>query len=102
MGEILISEGDSVSKLLQVLAKEMGVKRIWTGDGRQDARAVMADFHNVTQLKDELWKGIRELYEMPELRELPERVQAKLMSIILARRANAELKAKGYAAPVKP
>lgn len=94
MAEILIGAGDCVSKLLQVLARELGLKRVWSGEGRKDARDILVELHNTMTMKHQLWIGLAELYAMPELKELPENVQAKLMSIILASRANAELATK--------
>lgn len=94
MSEVQIGAGDSVSRLLQVHAKELGVKRVWNGDGRVDSRNLVLELHNTRVLKDNLWAGLQELYAMPELKDLPENVQAKLMSIILKARACAELETK--------
>lgn len=94
MSEVQIGPGDSLSLLLQVHAKEIGVKRVWNGDGRIDSRNLVLELHNTRVLKDNLWTGLQELYAMPELKDLPENVQAKLMSIILKARACAELETK--------
>lgn len=94
MSEIIVGAGDSVSRLLQVHAKEFDLKRQWTGNGRVDSRDIVLELVNTHALKDCIWKGVIELYGMPELKELPESVQAKLMSIILSARACAELLAK--------
>jgi hypothetical protein len=94
MSEVQIGGGDSVSRLLQVHAKEIGVKKVWSGDGRKDSRDVIVDLYNMTKLKDALWKGLQELYAMPEMKELPEIIQVKLMAVILNARACAELETK--------
>lgn len=91
---IRIGAGDPVSQLLQVLASETGVRRIYTGQGRADLRALLVDFHNATTKAEEAWKALKELFEMPELAQLPEAVQAKLMAGILQARANCELRVK--------
>lgn len=88
------AHGDSVSQLLQVQASMAGLKRSWTGKGAEDARRVMADLANAQRLKEVLWKGLGELFDMPELKTFPERVQAQMMSIILNAKANAELDKK--------
>lgn len=100
MSEVQIGPGDSLSRLLQVHAREFGVKRVWSGDGRTDARVLLMDFANISNVKECLWKGLQELYSMPELKELPESVQAKLMSVILFARACSELDAKTLAPKV--
>ncbi len=99
MGEIQIGPGDSVSRLLQTHAKEIGMKRVWDGNGRIDTRNVIIELHNMRALKDEIWKGVQELYAMPELKDLPESVQAKMMSIILNARSCAELSIKTFDQP---
>jgi hypothetical protein len=97
MAEVQIGPGDSLSKMLQVFGKEAGLKRIWTGDGRKDARDLVFELHNAQITRDQLWNGIKDLYSLPELKELPERVQAALMAIILHRRALSEMDTKSLA-----
>lgn len=94
MGEILIGAGDSVSRLLQTHAREAGLKRVWIGNGRIDSRNLVFELRNVTNQRDNLWRGLQELYSMSELKELPENVQAKLMAVILNSRACTELEVK--------
>lgn len=94
MSEIQIGPGDAVSRLLQVYAKEFGLKRVWSGIGHVDARALIADNVNLKMMKECIYDGVKDLYAMPELTTLPEAVQAKMMAIILNARACVELQLK--------
>lgn len=95
MAEIVLGNGDSVSRLLQVIAKDVGLVGMrWGGTGGADVRLVMVELYNTRLVRDSLWSGLHELCQMPELKELPESVQAKIMAIILTARANAELRIK--------
>lgn len=92
--QIRIGPGDPVSQLVQVIAGEAGIRRIYVGKGREDLRSVLIDLHNATVKAEEAWKAIKELFDMPELAQLPEAIQAKLMAGILQARANCDLRAK--------
>ena len=94
MGEVQIGPGDAVSRLLQLYAKELGLKRVWAGNAQADCRSVIVDLYNTQTLKAALWTGLQELYAMPELKELPEAVQVKMMAVILSAKAVAELETK--------
>lgn len=94
MGEVIIGSGDSVSRLLQLFAKEVGLKRVWDGHAQVDCRSVIVDLYNAQKLKTVLWTGLQELFAMPELKELPENVQVKMMAVVLSARAVAELDTK--------
>jgi hypothetical protein len=92
MAEIFIGPGDSISRLLQVVAKESGVQGMrWTGKGREDMKAAMLELYHARLMKDALWVGLQELCNMPELKELPESVQAQIAAIVLTARAKFEL-----------
>ncbi len=101
MAELKIGGGDSTSRLLQTHANSIGLKRVWCGDGRVDSLNLVVELYNAQLMRDYLWKGLQELYSMPELRELPEAVQAKMMSIILHQRSCAELEAKTAPQPAR-
>lgn len=94
MSEVQIGPGDAVSRLLQAQAKDLDIKRVWTGRAIEDVRRVLVDLYNAQLLKTAAWNAIQELYAMPELKDLPEPVQVKLMSVILATKAVAELQTK--------
>lgn len=96
MTEVTVGAGDSVSKLLQVIAKDVGIKNLrFVGKGQDDAKAILVDLFNSRLVKDSLWQGMTELCQMPEMKELPEAIQAKMMAIILTARAKIELGSKG-------
>jgi hypothetical protein len=100
VAEITIGPGDSVSRLLQVIAKDVGLTgRRWHGKGMEDARAILVELYNAQLLKDALWTGLQELCQMSELKELPEAVQAKIVAIILTARAKFEIKMKSDGPP---
>lgn len=91
---VRIGVGDPVSQLLQLIAGDLGVRRTFIGRGRDDIRALLVELQNVTVKAEEAWKALKELFDMPELQELPEPIQVKLMAGILQARANIELRSK--------
>lgn len=92
MTEVTVGAGDSVSKLLQVIAKDVGVKDVtYTGKGQDDAKNIITQLYNSRLIKDSLWQGMTELCQMKEMKELPESIQAKIMAIILTARGKIEL-----------
>lgn len=94
--------GDAVSKMLQVIAKDLKVAGIkWIGKGPEDCRQLLVEIYNVRLLKDALWIGMRELLAMKEMTELPEPLQAKIAAIVLNARAQFELQIK-YPQQVPP
>ena len=82
---------DPISSLVQLQARRLGVDLKWTGKGIEDIQLLALDNSNKTLLSKQLWNAIKELWEMPELKELPEPVYAKICSIILAARGRTEL-----------
>jgi len=94
--------GDAVSRLLQLHAHRNGVRLKWTGRGAEDIALVCVDNFNKTTLSQCLWNGMKELMAMPELKELPESVQAKIYSIVLKAQANFELQKADHTAKNPP
>jgi hypothetical protein len=82
---------DPLSSLIQLHARRLGVDLKWAGKGIEDLILLCQDDSNKTILSKQLWTGIKELWEMPELKELPEPVYTKICSIILAARARTDL-----------
>jgi hypothetical protein len=82
---------DALSGLIQLNAKRLGVQLQWTGKGIDDLITLINDSSNKTLLSKQLWDGMRELWNMPETKALPEPVYAKICSIILAARALTDL-----------
>lgn len=91
MGEVAITSGDAISRLLQLHAKRNGVRLKWTGRGTDDIAMMCSDNFNKTALSQCLWNGMKELISMPEIKELPEPIQAKIYSIVLQAQALFEL-----------
>jgi hypothetical protein len=95
MTEYTAGPGDAVSRLLQVIAKEVGVKDFrWTGKGNEDIKQVLVRMYNAELIKDSLWSGMLELTQIKDWLELPETIQAQSMAIILRARAIIELQQK--------
>lgn len=82
---------DPLSSLVQLHARRLGVDLKWSGKGNEDISLLVTDNSNKTLLSKQLWNGIKELWEMPELKELPEPVYAKICAIILAARARTDI-----------
>jgi hypothetical protein len=82
---------DPISSLVQLQARRLGVDLKWTGKGIEDIQMLALDNSNKTLLSKQLWNGIKELWDMPELSTLPESVYTKICSIILAARGRTEL-----------
>ena len=91
MSMVPANEGDSLSKLVQLQASRNGVRLRWSGNGHQDLLALCLDTSNKTMLSQCLWNGMKELLEMPELKELPDPIQAKIYAIVLQARALFEI-----------
>ena len=95
MTAVTVGQGDAVSKLLQVLAKDIGIKDIkFIGKGMEDAKNILTQLHNSKLITESLWTGLTELYQMPQMKEFPEPIQAQLMAIILTAKAKIELGSK--------
>lgn len=92
MSKIGDIKGDSLSRLLQVRAGLHGVQMKWTGNAIQDIDLLCLEYFHRKTLNECLWNGLRALMEMPELKTLPERVYAHILSIVLQSQANFELK----------
>lgn len=101
---------DPLSSLVQLHSRRLGLDLKFTGKGNEDLSLLVTDDSNKTLLSKQLWNGIKELWEMPELKELPEPVYAKICAIILAARARTDLDlqkrnqriAAGVMAPPQP
>jgi len=91
MGEVIVGGGDAVSRLVQLHAMRNGIRLKWSGKGAEDISALCVENFNKTALSQCLWNGIKELMGMPEIKELPEPIQAKIYSIVLQAQALFEL-----------
>ena len=85
--------GDSLSQLVQVRARNFGIRIKWTGRAIEDIDQLCQEYWHRKNFNECLWdNGLRELMLMPEYSTLPEPMQAKIASIVLKARAHFELK----------
>jgi hypothetical protein len=96
--------GDSLSQLVQIRARNFGIALKWTGRAIEDIDTLCQEYWNRKNFNQCLWdNGLRELMLMPEYKDLPESMQAKIASIVLKARAHFELRvsqrAQGVTAP---
>ena len=96
-------QGDSLSQLVQVRARNFGIRIKWTGRAIEDIDALCQEYWTRKNFNECLWdNGLRELMLMPEFQTLPEPMQAKIASIVLKARAHFELKVSQRAQEKKP
>lgn len=91
------NDGDALSKLIQLQAGRHDIRLAWVGNGVTDLVAVLNAHAVKARLAKHLWTGIRELMQMPELKELPEPLQAHIMSIVLHAQALTDLETDDHA-----
>jgi hypothetical protein len=84
MAELITkSDGDALSRLIQLQAGRHDIRLVWSGNGVTDLIA-MCNAHAVqARMAKHLWTGMRELMQMEETRSLPDPLQAQIASIIL-------------------
>jgi hypothetical protein len=92
MAELITrSDGDALSRLIQLQAGRYDIRLVWTGKGTEDLIA-MCNAHSVqARMAKHLWTGMRELMLMPEMKDLPDPIQAQVASIILKAQALVDL-----------
>jgi hypothetical protein len=92
MAELITkTDGDALSRLIQLQAGRQDIRLAWTGRGTEDMIALINAHAVQARMAKHLWGGVRELMQMPELRQLPEAVQAQMMSIVLKAQALTEI-----------
>lgn len=92
MAELITkTDGDALSRLIQLQAGRYDIKLVWSGSGVSDLIAICNAHAVQARLAKHLWTGMRELMQMPEIREIPEPLQAQIMSIVLKAQALVEL-----------
>jgi len=97
MADLITNNGDALSRLIQLQAGRHDLRLNWVGNGNTDLTALCNAYSVQEKLAKSLWAGIRELMQMPELRELPEPLQAQIASIILKAHAIADLETESHA-----
>jgi hypothetical protein len=95
MAEFKVGQGDALSQLIQTIARENNIKDLrWTGQARVDIKMLLIEMYNARLIKEYLWQAMTELCGMPEMKDLPEALQAKIMAIILTARAKIDQEQK--------
>jgi hypothetical protein len=98
MAEILVkTEGDALSKLIQLQAGRYDVRLTWSGNGVSDLAALLNAHAIKARLAKHLWTSTRSLMQMPEMAQLPEPVQAQIASIVLKAQALTDLETEDHA-----
>jgi len=99
MAEQMITntQGDALSRLIQLQAGRHDIRQTWSGNGVTDLIALCNAHAVKARLSKHLWTGMRELMQMPELKTLPEPIQAQIMSIVLSAQALVELDNESHA-----
>jgi hypothetical protein len=97
MADLIANSGDALSRLIQLQAGRHDLRLNWVGDGSRDLTALCNAYSVQAKLAKNLWTGMRELMQMPELRELPEPLQAQIASIILKAQAITDLETETLA-----
>jgi hypothetical protein len=90
------TDGDALSRLIQLHAGRHDIRMNWTGNGTSDLIA-LCNAHSVkARLAKHLWTGMRELMQMPEMALLPEPLAAQVTSIILKSQAITDLETEAH------
>jgi hypothetical protein len=98
MGDFITkTDGDALSRLIQLQAGRHDIRLAWVGNGTADLLALVNAHAVQARMAKHLWTGIRELMHMTELKELPEMVQAQIMSIVLKAQALTEIENDNHA-----
>jgi hypothetical protein len=77
------TKGDALSRLIQLQAGRYDIRLAWSGLGTDDLVALLKAHAVKARFAKHLWTSLRELMQMPELREMPEPLQAQVASIVL-------------------
>jgi len=89
-------DGDALSRLIQLQASRHDIRLAWVGRGNEDLTMVLQAHAIKARLAKHLFTGMRELMSMPEMKDLPEPLQAQMMSIVLKAHALAELDGEAH------
>ena|SRR5271166_2167865 len=98
MAELITkSDGDALSRLIQLQAGRNDIRLAWTGNGTDDLVSLINAHAVKARMAKHLWTGLRELMHMQEMKELPEAIQAHIASIVLKTQALTELETEAHA-----
>lgn len=92
MAELITkTDGDALSKLIQLQASRYDIRLAWVGRGVDDLVALVNAHAVQARMAKHLWTGMRELMRLPEMSLLPEPLQAQIASIVLKAQALVDL-----------
>lgn len=98
MAELITkTDGDALSRLIQLQTSRHDIRLAWSGNGTSDLIQLCNAHATQARMAKHLWTGLRELMQMPELRQMPEALQAQVASIILKAQALTELETESHA-----
>jgi hypothetical protein len=98
---------DALSRLIQLQAARHDIRLAWSGNGTSDLIALCHAHSAHARVSKHLWVSLRELLQMPEMRQLPEAIQAQIYSTTLKAQALTELEGEALSKrpappPTKP
>jgi hypothetical protein len=86
-----LNKGDALSRLIQLQAGRHNIRLVWVGNGTSDLITLVTAYATQARMSKHLWSSMRELMMIPEMKELPEPLQAHITSTILKAQALTEL-----------
>lgn len=97
------TQGDAVSRMLQLTAKQLKITNMrWTGKGPDDIHMLLVELDNARTLREAMFKGVSDLMSLKETNDLPEWLQAKLAMMVLNARAELDLRIAAREPPKVP
>jgi len=97
MVEVIKADGDALSRLIQLQAGRYDIRLAWVGRGVDDLIALVNAHAVQARMAKNLWSGMRELAQMPEMKSLPEPLQAQIASIVLKAHALTDIENEAHA-----
>lgn len=97
MAELITKSGDALSRLIQLQAGRHDIRLAWAGNGTADLVALCNAHAVQARMAKHLWTGMRELMLLPDLKDLPESLQAQIASIVLQAQALVDLDTEEHA-----
>lgn len=97
MADLMNASADALSRLIQLHAGRHDIKLTWAGKGIDDLMALVNAHAVKARMAKHLWNGMRELMQMPEMKTLPEPLQAQIASIILKSQTLIDLDTEAHA-----
>ena len=90
-------DSDALSKLIQLQAGRHDIRLVWAGKGTEDLVQLCSAHAVQARLAKHLYNGFAELVRMPEMKTLPESMQAQIMGVVLSKQALVDLDTEAHA-----